>query len=103
MSQISGIDFPVSNLIEDSPASVNIEEVIPQKFYVCCYKNNWYFGKANYVLIENNDVNVKFLRPKGPTLKFFWSSRDDVCWIFAENLICEVNPLETSTTGQFYF
>ena len=45
MSWISGVDFPVSNLIEDSPTSINIEEVI-QKFYACCYKNNWYFGTA---------------------------------------------------------
>ena len=33
MSQILGVDFPESNLIEDSPASIHIEEVIPQKFY----------------------------------------------------------------------
>ena len=44
MSQISGVDFPVSNLNKDSPASINIEEVIPQKFYACHYKNDWYFG-----------------------------------------------------------
>ena len=31
MYRISGVDFPVSNLIEDSPVSINIEEVIPQK------------------------------------------------------------------------
>ena len=29
MSQISGVDFPVSNMIEDLPASIYIEEVIP--------------------------------------------------------------------------
>ena len=44
MSQISGVDFPVSNLNKVSPASINIEEVIPQKFYACHYKNDWYFG-----------------------------------------------------------
>ena len=32
MYRISGIAFPVSNLIEDSPASINVEKVIPQKF-----------------------------------------------------------------------
>ena len=35
ISRISGVDFPVSNLIEDSPASKNIEEVTSQKFYAC--------------------------------------------------------------------
>ena len=62
-SWISGVDFPVSDLIEDSPASINIEEVISQKFYGCRYENDLYFGRVNYVLIENN-VNVKFMYPK---------------------------------------
>ena len=102
MSQISVVEFPVSNLIEDSPASINIEEVIPQKFYACRYENDWYFGIANYVLIENNDVNVKFMHPKGPTSKFSWPSRDHFCYVPAKNLICEVNSPEASTTGRFY-
>ena len=70
MSWVSGVDFQISNLIEDPPGSVNIE-VIPQKFYACHYENNWYFGIANYVSIENNDVNEKFMHPKGPASIFF--------------------------------
>ena len=42
MSWISGVDFPVSNLIEDSPTTINIEEVIPEKSFACCYENDWY-------------------------------------------------------------
>ena len=70
ITQISGVDFPVSNLTEDSPASIIIEEVIPQEFYVCHYEKDWYFGIANYVSIENNDVNVKSMHPKGTASKF---------------------------------
>ena len=92
MSRISGVNFPVSNLFEDSLASVNIEEVIPQKFYACCYENDWYFGIVNYVPID----------PTGSVSKIFWPSRGDVCWVPPENVICEVNPPEVSTTGQFY-
>ena len=58
-------------MIEDSPASVNIEEIIPQRFNASRYKNSWYIRIANYVLIENNDVNVKFMHPNGPASKFF--------------------------------
>ena len=47
MSRISGVDFAASNLIEDSPASINIEEVLPQKFYACHYEKYWYFGIVN--------------------------------------------------------
>ena len=97
ISRISVVDFPVSNLIEDSPASINIDDVVPQKCYACGYKNNWYFGMGNYVLIENNDV--EFMYPKEPASKYFWPCRGDVYWVPAENLICEVNPLEASTSG----
>ena len=34
-------------------------------------KTDRYFGVANYVSIENNDVNVKFLLLKRPASKFF--------------------------------
>ena len=78
-----------------------VEEVIPRKFCACRYENDWYFGIANYVSIETNDVDVKFMHPKRPASKFFWPSRDDVCWISVENLICEVSSLEASTTGRF--
>ena len=66
MSRISGVDFPLSNLIEDSPVSINIEGVIPKTFYACRYENDWYFGIANYASLENNDVNLKFMHTKRP-------------------------------------
>ena len=75
MFQISDVDVTVSNFIEGSPTSINIEEVIPQKFYACRYENDWYFGKANYVSIENNGLDVKFMHPKRPASNFFWLSR----------------------------
>ena len=57
MSQISGVDFPVSNLIEDSSGRSNTTKV-----YACLQKQfSWYFGIANYVLIENNDFYAKFM------------------------------------------
>ena len=46
-------------------------------FHACRYENDWYFGIANYISIENNDVNVKFMHPKGPASIFFWPDRDD--------------------------
>ena len=63
------------------------------------YKNSWYFGIAKYISIENNGVIVEFMHPRGPASKFFWPSRDSICWGPAENLICEVNTPEASITG----
>ena len=42
------------------------------------------------MLVENGDVNVKFLHPKGPALKFFWPCRDDICWIPIEDFYKEI-------------
>ena len=89
-------------MIKDSPAPINIEEVIPHKFFACRSENDWYFGITNYVSIENNHVKVKFMNPKGPASKFFWPSRDDVCWVPAGNLLNETNPPGNSSTGRFY-
>ena len=102
MTQIS-VDFPVSNLIEDSPASIDIVEVTPQKLVVMLAVKKVIGTLGQQIVsIENNDVNVKFKHPKGPALKFFCPSKDDVCWVPAEDLMCEANPPEASTTGKFY-
>ena len=52
MSQISGVDFPVSNLIKDSPASINIEESNTTEVLCFLLQKQWYFGIANYFSIE---------------------------------------------------
>ena len=38
--------------------------------YACSYDDEWYFGVANYISVENCDVNIKFLRPNGPAAQF---------------------------------
>ena len=43
------------------------------------------------------------MHPKGPASKFLWTIKADVCWVPAENLICEMNPPEASTAGDFMF
>ena len=64
-----------------SKVKMTIEDIKPEKFYVCQYDGDWYFCVANYVSSEHGDVNMKVLHPKGPSEKFFWPQRDNVCWI----------------------
>ena len=40
---------------------LSIEHIISGSFYACFYE--WYFAVANYVSVENCDVNIKFLHP----------------------------------------
>ena len=100
MSQISGVDFSVSNLIEDSPASINIDDVVPQKCYACGYKTTGTLEWETMFWLRIMMLNSCTL--KNQLQSFFWPCRGDVYWVPAENLICDVNPLEASTSGWFY-
>ena len=81
---------------------LKIEDIAPGSFYACQYENDWYLGIANFVSMENQDLNIKFLHPKGFTVQFFWPSRDEICWIPISNVICKVQPAESCTNGRFY-
>lgn len=66
---------------ENSILKISIEGIKPGRFYACRYDNDWYFCNANYESVEDGDVNIKFLHPKGPVLKFFCPCHDHICWI----------------------
>ena len=99
--QISVIDQGVIDQGELN-CKVRIEDIKPGRFYVCQYDKDWYFCVANDVSNEHGDVNVKFLHPKGPSEKFYWPQRDDVCWVPIEDVYCEVDTPSTRSTGRFY-
>ena len=84
-----------------SKVEMTIEDIEPAKFYACQYDNDWYFSVVNYVPSEHGDVNMKFLHPKGPSEKFFWPQREDVCWILIEDVYSEVDVTSTGSTGRF--
>ena len=101
MKRVSGSTGIGSTLIYNGHG-LQLESITPGSFYACRYENDWYFGIANFVSTENQDVNVKFLHPKGPAIQFFWPSRDDICWNPISNVICNVQAPKSSATGQFY-
>ena len=43
--------------------------------------DEWYFGVANYITVENYDVNIKLFHPNGTAAQFFRTSLADTCWI----------------------
>jgi len=87
---------------ESIQQSMSIENISPGSFYACRYENEWYFGVANYVSVENSDVHVIFLHPKGPAVQFFWPSRDDICWIPINDIVTKVEAPVSGSTGRFY-
>ena len=51
---------------------LSIEHIMPESLYACSYDDDErYFGVANYISVENYDVNIKFLQPNGAAARFF--------------------------------
>ena len=71
---------------------------MPGLLYACSYDDEWYFGVANYISVENYDVNIKFLQPNGPAAKFFRPSLEGTCWI-PTPIITKVDPPSYGSTG----
>ena len=40
-------------LIKQKEVVLSIEHIMPGLLYACSYDNEWYFGVANYILVEN--------------------------------------------------
>ena len=52
--------------------------------------------------MEHGNVNVKFMHPKAPAKKFFWSDRKNLCQIPLNNMTCRVKPPSSGNTTQYY-
>ena len=50
-------------------------------YVACTYEFDWYVGIILDISIDNGDVYVKFMRPKGPSMLFKWLSKEDECWV----------------------
>ena len=70
--------------------------------YACSYDDEWYFGVANYILLENYDVNIKFLQRNGPAAQFFRPSLEGTCWIPIHVTITKADLPSYGSTGRFY-
>ena len=69
--------------------------------YVACrYDNLWWVGVVESIN-KDDDIEVKFMHPHGPTRNFRWPEREDKCWIPTNDIICTVE-LPTTATGRTY-
>ena len=81
LSRISGEGEP--NVIHRDHAvpdnQYDIEKVEVGSYIRCLYDRQWYVGLVQDLSFERNDVNMKFMHPKGPAKAFFWPDREDNC------------------------
>ena len=73
---------------------------MPASVFTCSHDNDWYFHAANYISVENYDVNIKFLHLDGSAGQFIRPSLEETCWIPIHDII--VDPSLYGSTVQFY-
>ena len=87
-----------NSLIQQKEVVLSVEHIMPALLYACSYDDEWYFGFANYISVENY-VNIKFLQPNGTVTQFFRPSLEDTCWIPMHGIITKEDPPSYGSTG----
>ena len=85
-------------LIQEKEVVLSIEHIMPGSRYACSYDDEWYCGVANYISVENYNVNIKFLQPNGPAAQFFRPTLEDTSLI-PIHIITKVDPPSYGSTG----
>ena len=66
MKQVSECTgFEATMIANLSLNDLKIKDITPGSFYTCQYENDY------FVSMENQDLNIEFLHPKGPVLQWF--------------------------------
>ena len=72
----------------------------------CTYDNEWYIGLVEELCVEEGDLRVRFMHPKGPGRPencFYWPPMVDVCYIPEKDILCSISaPMPSSKIGRKY-
>ena len=61
------------------------------------YEFDWHAGIILDISIDNADVYVKFMQPKGPSMLFKWPSNEDECWVALKKVL---KPPKSNQSGR---
>ena len=50
---------------------------------------------------KEEDVQVKFMHPFGPSSSFQWPHVDDICWVPNNHILCKTD-IPITSSGRFY-
>ena len=78
-------------LLTQQKVVLPIEYIMPGSLYACSY-DMWYFAIANYISVENYDVNIKFIQTNGPAAQFLRPGLKGTCWIPIHDIITKADP-----------
>ena len=69
-------------------------------YVACTYDFDWYAGIILDISIDNGDVYVKFMHPKGSSMLFKWPLKEDECWVALNNVIKILKPPKSNQSGR---
>ena len=68
----------------------------------CLYEKEWYDCINEEVLVEENDVLVKFLHPVDPSVHLYWPAIDSKCWVPVNHVLQLLLIPTVKTSGHPY-
>ena len=77
-----------------------IHDLKIRDYVACTYGFDWYAGIILYISIDNDNVYVKFMHPKGPSMLFKWPLKEDECWVALNNVIKVLKPPKSNQSGR---
>ena len=54
-----------------------VDDFTPLQYVACVYSGNWWIGMIEAVNPDEQDADVRFMKPHGPSQYFSWPSYDD--------------------------
>lgn len=58
------------------------------------YDSKWWIGEVLQVSAKNDDMQIKFMHPPGPTGSFHWPVPQDKCWVPLTEVLAGPIPIE---------
>ena len=80
---------------------MNIQHLKPADHVACKYSGFWWVGIINEINIVEKDIHIMFMHPHGPSKRFSWPARNDLCWVPINEIITSISTPITRS-GRIY-
>ena len=76
---------------------VSLQLIRINDYLACRYDEQWWIRLVTDVSEEQQDVEVSFMHPHGPSRNFRWPTRADICWVAVNEILCIIEAPITAT------
>ena len=63
--------------------------LLPRVTFVdCLYDSKWWIGSVKDKSEDYSDYLISFMKPSGEAKQYYWSEKEDNCWIEKSDIVC---------------